>query len=50
MASTSRAIGPLGLDCELPLLARAHVEQTLVPALDDLTGTDSEVQGGTAVV
>jgi hypothetical protein len=49
-ASTPGAVGPLGLDCELPLLAGAHVEQALVPALDDLAGTDGEGQGLAAVV
>lgn len=49
-ASTPRAIGPLRLDCELPLFAGAHVEQALVPALDDLAGTDGEGQGLAAVV
>jgi hypothetical protein len=48
--STPRAIRPLGLDGELPLLARAHVEQTLVPALDNLTRAHGEGQGLAAVV
>jgi hypothetical protein len=41
-ASAARAIGPVRLDGELPLLARAHVQKTLVPALDDLTLTHGE--------
>lgn len=49
-ASTARAIGPIGLDGELPLLSRAHVKQTLVPALDDLALADGEAQGLAAAV
>jgi hypothetical protein len=43
--STPRAVAPLRLDGELPLLAGAHIKQTLVPALDDLACADSEAQG-----
>jgi hypothetical protein len=41
-AGTARAIAPVRLDGELPLLARAHVQETLVPALDDLSRSDVE--------
>lgn len=37
-----RAISPVGLDGELPLLSHAHVQKTLVPALDDLSLANSE--------
>jgi hypothetical protein len=46
----SAAVRPLRLDGQLPLLARAHVEQTLVPALDDLAAADLEAEGLAAVV
>ena len=44
------AIRPVRLDCELPLLANAHVEKTLVPALDDLALSDREAEGLAAAV
>jgi hypothetical protein len=49
-ASATRAVCPVRLDGELPLLARAHVQKTLVPALDDLTRADGERQGLATVV
>jgi len=33
---SSRTIAVLRLDCECPLLARAHAQDSLVPALDHL--------------
>lgn len=47
---TPRSIGPIRLDSELPLLARAHVEQPLVPSFDDLSLANGEGQGLAAVV
>ena len=44
-SNASVAIGPFRLDGEFPLLARAHVEQALVPALDDLAPAEGEAQG-----
>jgi hypothetical protein len=44
------AVRPVGLDGELALLARAHVQQALVPALDDLALADGEGEGLPAVV
>lgn len=41
-ANAAGAVGPLGLDGQLPLLAGAHVEQALVPALDHHAFADSE--------
>jgi hypothetical protein len=35
---------------QLPGLANAHVQQALVPALDDLMAAEGEVEGGVAVV
>jgi hypothetical protein len=49
-ASTPGAVCPLRLNGELPLLAWAHVEQTLVPALDDLSSAYGEGQRLTTVV
>lgn len=43
-------VAELGGDGELALLANLHAEEALVPALDDLAGTDGEVQRVTAVV
>lgn len=44
------SVRPVRLDGELPLLARAHVEQTLVPALDHLAAADLEAERLSAVV
>ena len=44
------AIRPVRLDRELPLLTRAHVQETLVPALDDLSLSDNEAQRLPAIV
>lgn len=49
-AHTPTAISPLRLNRQRPLLARTHVQQSLVPALDDLTLADVEVEGLAAVV
>jgi hypothetical protein len=38
------------LDGQFPFLARAHVQEALVPALDDLALADGEAQGLAAVV
>ena len=47
---TPRTVCPLGLDSQLPLLARAHVKQTLVPALDHLAAANLEAERLPAVV
>lgn len=47
---TPRSIRPIRLNRQLPLLARAHVQQSLIPALDDLALSDTEAQRLTAVV
>jgi hypothetical protein len=47
---SSGAVARLGLDCECPLLARAHAQDSLVPALDHLALADVERQRLTAVV
>lgn len=44
------AIPERGRDGELSLLADAHVEQALVPALDDLAGAEREFKFLVAVV
>jgi hypothetical protein len=44
------AVRPVRLDCELPLLADAHVKKTLVPALDDLALSNRETEGLAAAV
>ena len=49
-AYTPLTIGPLGLDGELPLLAWAHVQKTLVPTLDDLALSNGEAERLAAVV
>jgi hypothetical protein len=49
-ASAPRAVCPVRLDGELPLLAWAHVQKALVPALDDLARTNGEGQGLATVV
>jgi hypothetical protein len=46
----SGAIARLGLDCECPLLARAHAQNSLVPALDHLALANVERQRLAAVV
>lgn len=46
----SAAVGPLGLDGQRALLSRAHVEQALVPTLDNLTLADVEAQRLASVV
>lgn len=48
--SAPAAIRPLGLDRQFPLLARAHAEQALVPALDHLAAANLEAERLTAVV
>lgn len=48
--SATAAVRPVGLDGELALLSRAHAEQTLVPALDDLALANSEAKRLAAVV
>lgn len=47
---TLTAITPVRLDCERPLFTRAHVEKTLIPALDYLTLADVEGERLAAVV
>jgi hypothetical protein len=49
-ACAARSVSPVRLDGELPLLSRAHVEQTLVPTLDDLALSYSEGKRLSAVV
>lgn len=49
-AGAAGAVGELGGDGELALLAHLHAEQALVPALDDLAGADGEVERIAAVV
>jgi hypothetical protein len=46
----SGAVARLGLDCECPLLARAHAQNALVPALDHLALANVERQRLAAVV
>lgn len=46
----ARSVSPVRLDGELPLLSRAHVEQTLVPTLDDLALAYSKGKRLSAVV
>lgn len=38
------------VNCELALLANSHVEEALVPALDDLASADLEVEGLATIV
>jgi hypothetical protein len=49
-AHGSGAVARLGLDCECPLLARAHAQNSLVPALDHLALANVERQRLAAVV
>jgi hypothetical protein len=49
-SSATTPVRPVRLDSKLALLAGAHVEQALVPALDDLAATDLEAQRRAAVV
>lgn len=49
-AHSSGAVARLGLNCEQPLLARAHAQDTLVPALDHLALADVERQRLAALV
>jgi hypothetical protein len=44
------SICPIRLNGKLPLLARAHVQQALIPSLDDLALTNSKAEGLTAVI
>jgi hypothetical protein len=46
----SGAVARLGLNCECPLLARAHAQNALVPALDNLALANVERQRLAAVV
>ena len=39
------AIGQLGRDRQLALLSNAHIEQSLIPALDYLADSKGKVQG-----
>lgn len=48
--SAPRAVSPVRLDGQLPLLAGTHVQKTLVPALDDLATADLEAERLPAVV
>lgn len=49
-AGATAAIRPVRLDGKLALLARAHVQQSLVPALDDLALANGEAEWLAAVV
>jgi hypothetical protein len=49
-AHGSGAVARLRLDCECPLLARAHAQNSLVPALDHLALANVERQRLAAVV
>jgi hypothetical protein len=49
-ADSTAAIGKIGGNSELALLAHLHAEEALIPALDDLAITDSELERVTAVV
>lgn len=46
----SAAVSPVRLDSQPPLLARAHVQKSLVPSFDDLAFADVEAQGLAAVI
>jgi hypothetical protein len=50
VSSAAGAVAELGGDGELALLADLHAEEALVPALDDLAGTDDEVEGAATIV
>jgi hypothetical protein len=47
---TPGAVTPVRLDGQCPLLARAHVQESLVPALDNLSLADVEGERLSAVV
>jgi len=49
-AHSPAAVSVLRLNSERPLVTRAHVQQSLIPALDDLSLANVEVQWLTAVV
>lgn len=49
-AHTPRTVSPLRLNDKSPLLARAHVQKSLVPALDDLALANVEGKRLAAVV
>lgn len=49
-ASATAAVRPVRLDSKLALLARTHVEQALVPTLDDLALANGEAQRLATVV
>lgn len=49
-AHSSAAISPLRLNSQSALLARAHVEDSLVPSLDNLSLSNVEAQRLAAVV
>jgi hypothetical protein len=44
------SVSPIRLNGQLALLARAHVEETLIPTLDDLAFAYDEGEGLAAVV
>lgn len=44
------SVTPVGLDDQCPLLTRAHVQESLVPSLDDLSLANVEGEGLAAVV
>ena len=48
--NTTAAISPVRLNGQFTLLARAHVQQSLVPALDNLSLSDGEAQWLATVV
>jgi len=45
-----RPIRPVRLDRELPLLARAHIQESLIPAFNDLPASNNKAEGWPAVV
>ena len=47
---TPRSVTPVRLDGQCPLLAGAHVQESLVPSLDDLSLADVEGERLAAVV
>ena len=47
---TPSSVSPVRLDGQCPLLARAHVQESLVPALDNLSLADVEGERLSAVV
>jgi len=48
--NTAGTIGPIRLNSELALLARAHIKKTLIPPLDDLTLANLEVKRLAAII